>query len=60
MATDTRKVVLGTLLLVASSAIILGTGQLGNGLPTWAISIAALGLAAGALFVGTSEDARPV
>jgi heme/copper-type cytochrome/quinol oxidase subunit 3 len=60
MATDTRKVVLGTLLLVASSAIILATGQLGSGLPGWAAALAALGMAAGALFVGTSEDARPV
>ena len=60
MATDTRKVVLGPLLLVASSAIILGTGQLGSGVPAWAASLAALGMAAGALFVGTSEDARPV
>jgi len=60
MATDTRKVVLGTLLLVTSSAIILATGQLGSGLPGWAAALAALGMAAGALFVGTSEDARPV
>jgi hypothetical protein len=60
MATDTRKVILGVILLVASSAIILGTGQLGSDFPAWAASLAALGMAAGALFVGTSEDARPV
>jgi len=60
MATDTRKVILGSILLVVSSVIILGTGQLGSGFPVWAASIAALGMAAGALFVGTSEDARAV
>lgn len=60
MATDTRKVGLGALLLVASTAIILGTGQLGSGLHPVLGSVAALGLAAGALLVGTSDDARPV
>jgi len=60
MATDTRKVILGSILLVVSSVIILGAGQLGSGFPFWAASIAALGMAAGALFLGTSEDARAV
>lgn len=60
MATDTRKVGVGVLLLVVSSAIILGSGQISSGVPAWAVSVAALGMAAGALFVGTSEDARPV
>lgn len=60
MTTDTRKVGLGALLLVASTAIIIGTGQLGNALHPVLGSLAALGLAAGALLVGTSGDARPV
>lgn len=60
MATDTRKVGIGILLLVASTATILGTNQFGSGLHPVLGSIAALGLAAGALLVGTSEDARPV
>ena len=60
MATDMRKVGIGVLLLVANTAIILGTGQLGSGLHPVLGSVAALGLAAGALLVGTSEDARPV
>jgi hypothetical protein len=60
MATDTRKVAIGVLLLLTSSALIIGTGQLGSGLPPILGSVAALGLAAGALLVGTSEDARPV
>jgi len=60
MATNTRKVAIGVLLLVASTAIILGTGQLGASLHPVLGSLAALGLAAGALLVGTSADARPV
>ncbi|MFB6073705.1 MAG: hypothetical protein ABEJ89_01685 [Haloarculaceae archaeon] len=60
MATDTRKVVLGALLLVASSAIIFWTGQLGSGLPALLASVGALGLAAGTLLIGTAGDARPV
>jgi hypothetical protein len=60
MATNTRKIGLGVLLLLASTAIILGTGQLGSALHPALGSLAALGLAAGALLVGTSEDARPV
>jgi hypothetical protein len=60
MATDTRKIGIGAFLLLASTAIILGTGQLGSGLHPALGSLAALGLAAGALLVGTSEGARPV
>jgi len=60
MATDKRKVMLGVVLLVVSSALILATGQLGTGVPVFAAALAALGLAAGALLVGTSEDGRPV
>ena len=60
MATDTRKVAIGVLLLVASTVTIIGTGQIGTGLHPVLGSLAALGLAAGALLVGTSEDARPV
>ncbi|MBV0900662.1 hypothetical protein [Haloarcula salina] len=60
MATDTRKVALGVLLLVVSSALILGTGTIDIGIPTVAAGLAALGLAAGALLVGTSEEGRPV
>lgn len=60
MATDTRKVGVGVLLLVASTVIILGTGQLGSGFHPTLASLAALGLVAGALLVGTSDEARPV
>lgn len=60
MATDTRKVIAGAVLLVLSSVLILGSGQVEIGLPRILASVAALGLAAGALLVGTSENARPV
>jgi len=64
MATDTRKVQVGALLLVVSSILIFGDGVVDIGLSALAAGIAAgvaaLGLAAGALLVGTSEDGRPV
>lgn len=60
MATDTRKVVAGAALLVLSSVLILSSGQVEVGLPRVLASLAAIGLAAGALLVGTSEKARPV
>lgn len=60
MATDKRKVIAGAALLLISSVLILGSGQIEAGLPRVAASVAALGLAAGALLVGTSENVRPV
>ena len=60
MATDKRKVIVGGLLLFVSTALILGTGPLDVAVPVFAGAVAALGLAAGALLVGTSEDGRPV
>ncbi|QIO22302.1 hypothetical protein [Haloarcula sp. JP-L23] len=60
MATDNRKVILGALLLFVSTALILGTGPIDVAIPAVAAGVAALGLAAGALLVGTSEDGRPV
>jgi hypothetical protein len=61
MATDKRKVMVGSVLLVVSSILILGAGPINIGIPAVAAGgVAALGLAAGALLVGTSEDGRPV
>jgi hypothetical protein len=60
MATDTTKIGLGVVLLLISSVLILGTGVQGLNLPTIGATVAALGLAAGALLVGTSDDGRPV
>jgi len=60
MVENSTKIVLGALLLVISSALILGTGLQDLGMPTVAGSLAALGLAAGSLLVGTSEGGQPV
>jgi len=60
MATDTRKVILGAVLLAVSTVLILGTGAIDIGIPAIAGAVAALGMAAGALLIGTSEDGRPV
>jgi len=64
MATDKRKVYAGAALLVVSSVLILVSGPFDIGLSTTIAGViagvAALGLAAGALLLGTSEDGRPV
>ncbi|MFB6223918.1 MAG: hypothetical protein ABEH86_09655 [Haloarcula sp.] len=60
MATDTRKVMLGAALLAVSSVLVLGSGAINIGIPAAAGAVAALGLAAGSLLVGTSEEGRPV
>ncbi|MFB6142792.1 MAG: hypothetical protein ABEJ30_05555 [Halorientalis sp.] len=60
MATDTQKVLVGVVLLLVSSVLVLSTGEFGLGVPAFAGSLAALGLAAGALLVGTSGDGQPV
>lgn len=57
--TDTRKVLLGAALLVAGT-VVLVSGQFTTALPGVLGSLAALGLAAGALLVGTSHGGRPV
>jgi len=64
MATDKRKVYAGAALLVVSSVLILVAGPLDIGVSATVAGViggaAALGLAAGALLVGTSEDGRAV
>jgi len=52
---DTKKVGLGTLLLVVSSVVILSTASMNSPVPLAAAGVAALGMAAGALLLGTSE-----
>jgi len=59
MATDTRRVVVGALLLFVSTVLLMGAGPLAL-TPGIVGGIAVLGLAAGALAFGTSEDGRPV
>jgi hypothetical protein len=57
---DSLKVGLGALLLVVSSVILLAIGTIGSSIPVYLGAIAALGLAAGSLLVGTSSDGQPV
>lgn len=58
--TDTRKIALGLLLLAVSTVLIFGPGTLGSALPLFLLVAGTLGLAAGALLVGTSGRSRPV
>jgi hypothetical protein len=58
MVTQSTKLGVGAVLLVVCSIAILALGVVE--LPLIAGSIGALGLAAGALLVGTSEGGRPV
>lgn len=60
MVQNKHKIMLGAVLLLVSSVLILGVGVQGIGLPTVAGSLAALGLAAGSLLIGTSEGGQPV
>jgi len=56
MATDVRKLGLGAAVLLVSSIVIIATGTMGTPVPDLLAAVAALGLAAGALLVGLSED----
>jgi len=58
--TDSTKVGLGLVLLAVSTVLIFGPGTVGAALPVALITVGTLGLAAGALLVGTSESGRPV
>jgi hypothetical protein len=57
--TDRQKVLLGSLLLVAGTIIVFG-GQFASDLPRILGSLAMIGLAAGALLLGTADQGRPV
>jgi hypothetical protein len=59
MAADTKKIAGGAGLLLVSSVILLGTG-VSNSIPAVLVALAAIGMAAGALLLGTSEGDRPV
>jgi hypothetical protein len=56
MATDVRKLGLGAAVLLVSSIVILVTAIVETPVPDLLAAVAALGLAAGALLVGLSED----
>ncbi|WP_276248120.1 hypothetical protein [Haladaptatus sp. YSMS36] len=60
MSNQTSKVTLGMLVLAISSVVLLGVSFLGSPVPVALAAIAALGMAAGSLLVGTSESGRPV
>lgn len=64
MATDKRKVYAGAALLVVSSVLILASGPFDIGVSATVAgvvgAVASLGLAAGSLLLGTSEDGRAV
>ncbi|WP_168192927.1 hypothetical protein [Halostella pelagica] len=57
---NTKKVALGVVLLAVSSAILLATGVLQESALLIPAAIASLGMAAGALLVGTAGSGRPV
>jgi hypothetical protein len=59
MAVDSQKQLLGFGLLIVSSIVILA-GGVTDVIPAVAGGPAVLGLAAGALLVGTAEQGRPV
>ncbi|MFC7155461.1 hypothetical protein ACFQPA_08330 [Halomarina halobia] len=56
MATDSRKLTIGVGLLVLCSALVIFGGLPTAPIPDVALAVAALGLAAGSLLVGFSED----
>ena len=56
MATDVRKLGLGAAVLLLSSIVILLTSVTNTAVPDLLAGVAAIGLAAGALLVGMSED----
>jgi hypothetical protein len=58
--TNSRKVVLGLFLLAISSVLVFGPGVVATATPVVLIAMGTLGLAAGALLVGTSSSGRPV
>jgi len=57
---DTKKVALGAALLVISSVVLLATGALRQTELLIPAAIASLGMAAGALLVGTAGSGRAV
>ncbi|MDY6817293.1 MAG: hypothetical protein SVG88_01425 [Halobacteriales archaeon] len=52
---DTRKVVLGGLLLIVSSLILLQSDTIAATMPTAVTGVVAIGMAGGALLLGTSD-----
>ncbi|HMB51293.1 hypothetical protein [Natronoarchaeum rubrum] len=57
---DTTKVGLGAFLLVVSSVLLLAIGANGTGIPVLLGGVAALGMAAGSLLIGVTNDGPTV
>ncbi len=57
---DTTKIGLGAFLLVISSVLLLAIGTRGSGIPMLLGGIAALGMAAGSLLIGVTNDGPTV
>jgi len=60
MSNDTRRLGLGIVALVVSSAVILAAAFIDTSIPPVASALAALGLAAGSLLVGLSKKGTGV
>lgn len=60
MDMDVKRVAVGVILLLVSSVVIMAAGNPGTAVPLGLTAVAALGLAAGSLLVGTSGSGRPV
>ncbi|WP_338727823.1 hypothetical protein [Haladaptatus sp. DJG-WS-42] len=60
MSNEKTKVTFGTLVLLASTVVLFALSLLGSAVPVVLGGLAALGMAAGSLLIGTSETGRPV
>lgn len=60
MATEMRDLGIGGLLLVVSTALILGIAPAGSAVPSALGGLATLVMAAGALIIGLSEEGSGV
>lgn len=56
MASDWRKVALGLLLLAGSSVVVIAYGLRGGPIPPVAAAAGAIGIVAGTLLLGLSEE----
>lgn len=56
MASDMRKVAVGVVLLVVSSVVVVGYGLRDGPIPPAVAVVGAVGIVAGTLFLGLSEE----
>ncbi|WP_332898403.1 MULTISPECIES: hypothetical protein [unclassified Haladaptatus] len=60
MSNEKTRVTFGTLALLVSTIVLFAISFLGSPVPVVLGALAALGMAAGSLLIGTSETGRPV